>query len=81
MRLRQRIHDLEVQYRFLQAEHSRCKPRLERPMRAIRGEGMEEKLTMLLHDTETLGTVVRSLPRDQRIGLLGVIAEGTCLAL
>jgi hypothetical protein len=37
---------------------------------------MEDKLVALLLDRETLGTVVRSLPKDQRMGLLGVIAEG-----
>lgn len=37
---------------------------------------MEDKIETLLADRETLGTVVRSLPREQRMGLLILIAEG-----
>lgn len=77
--LRSRIRDLEVQYSLLQVEHARCRPRLDGPPRPPRNRNghNDEQLAALLSDSEALGNAVRSMTKTQRLGFLGLVAEGT----
>ncbi|KAL1410393.1 E1 ubiquitin-activating protein [Vanrija albida] len=77
--LRSRIRDLEIQYSLLQVEHARCRPRLDGPPRPPRNRngGSDEQLAALLSDSEALGHAVRSMTKMQRLGFLGLVAEGT----
>lgn len=70
-----KVKGLEVQYRVLQSEHSRCQPRIDRTARLPPRVGADQVLEVL-YDRATLGSIVHAMPREQRMNLLGVIAEG-----
>lgn len=72
--LRSQLRRMEVRYRILQVEHSRCPLRSERT--GPRSSDVDDKLLDVLNDREALTSVVRGMPKAQRTGLLSVIAEG-----
>lgn len=73
--LTSKVRALEIQYRLLQNEHSQCQPRIDRSPNLPAGVSADKALEVL-YDRATLAAIVRAMRKEQRISLLGIMAEG-----